>query len=209
VRLRHDGDVGRSLRFEPGVAGIDEAGRGPLAGPVVAAAVILPEGFDCRGIDDSKRLDPESRESAARRIEERARWSLSVVDAETIDRLNILEATLLAMARACNGLAPPPCHALVDGNRVPRALPCEAEAIVRGDARHACIAAASILAKSTRDAIMRRYAAEFPGYGFERHFGYATPEHLQAIRSLGPCPIHRMSFHPLRPESQPCLTLDV
>lgn len=193
----------------PGVAGADEAGRGPLAGPVVAAAVILPEGFDVSGLDDSKKLDLPTRERLERRIREGAQWAIELAEPEEIDRLNILHASLAAMARAIARLAPP--KAYIDGNRLPTGLACSAEAVIKGDGKMACIAAASILAKTERDRLMAAYAETFPDYGFERHFGYPTPDHLAALQRLGPCPIHRRSFAPVRAaqgseEGQPCLT---
>lgn len=196
------------LSATPGWAGVDEAGRGPLAGPVFAAAVLLPEGFDCAGIDDSKVLDRATRESLAERIRNDAIWCIASAETEEVDRLNILHATLAAMRRAVEGLAVVPLGIYVDGNRLPPALPVAAEAVVDGDATHACIAAASILAKTARDERMREFALEYPGYGFERHFGYSTPEHLAALKELGPCAIHRRSFAPVRASEQLCLTFD-
>jgi len=180
-----------------GAVGLDEAGRGPLAGPVAAAAVILPEGFELSGVDDSKKLTPAQREAAADRIRSECRWAVVFVDVEVIDRINILWASMLAMEQALAQLGGEPTNVFVDGDRVPRGLVGRAEAVVGGDAKYACIAAASILAKVDRDALMREYAAEYPGYGFERHFGYGTPEHLAALREHGPCPIHRRSFAPV------------
>lgn len=190
------------------VAGVDEAGRGPLAGPVVVAAVILPTGFDTEGIDDSKKLDPATREELAVRIRAHATYAIEFADIDEIDRLNILWATMAAMSRALRALPTLPDKALIDGNRLPRDLPCPAEAIVDGDALHAAISAASILAKTARDAYMKTMADRFPIYGFERHFGYSTPEHLAAIKEHGPCPIHRRSFAPCRPDEQLCLCFD-
>ena len=181
-----------------GAAGLDEAGRGPLAGPVTAAAVILPEGFDLAGIDDSKKLTAPQREAVALRIQTECRWAIASVDHETIDRINILWAAMLAMERALERLGAEATAIYVDGDRVPRGLVGRAQAVVGGDASYACIAAASILAKVDRDARMRTYAAEYPAYGFERHYGYGTPEHLAALREHGPCPIHRRSFAPVR-----------
>ncbi|HRI44161.1 MAG TPA: ribonuclease HII [Fimbriimonadaceae bacterium] len=200
-----------SLRKLYGTAGIDEAGRGPLAGPVVAAAVVLPRGFPVHGIDDSKRLAPSEREELAERIRDGATWSVAVVDVEEIDRLNILWASMRAMEIAFSGLVIEAGRVVIDGDRIPPGLAhldgCRA--IVDGDAKIACIAAASILAKTARDALMRGLAEEHPGYGFERHFGYATPEHLRALRELGPCPIHRRTFSPVKEMVlQPCLIFD-
>lgn len=196
-----------------GVAGIDEAGRGPLAGPVVAAAVVLPRGFDTSEIDDSKVLTRAKREELALRIQEKAQWSVAVVDIDEIDRLNILWATMRAMEIALSGLEQCPERVVVDGNRLPPGFienpALDAKAIVDGDAKVACIAAASIIAKTTRDRLMTDYSDTYPGYGFAKHFGYATPEHLAAIRDLGPCDLHRRSFSPVREMLlQPCLIFD-
>lgn len=190
----------------PGVAGADEAGRGPLAGPVVVAAVVVPDGFDVSGVDDSKKLSPASRERQARRIKEECAWIVEVVSVEEIDRSNILRASLAGMARAIERLG---CaRALVDGDRLPPTR-VPVEAVVKGDGRYACIAAASILAKTERDQLMRDCADEFPQFGFEVNFGYGTPEHLAALREHGPCAIHRRSFSPVSEMvNQPCLTFD-
>jgi ribonuclease HII len=198
----------RSLIHLPGVAGIDEAGRGPLAGPVVAAAVHLPAGFDVSGLDDSKKLTPEQREAMAERIRSGASYAIAVADLAAIEGLNILYATMAAMAEAARKLESDPESFLVDGNRVPEGLRGRAEAAVAGDATYACIAAASILAKTERDRMMTAYAERYPEYGFDRHFGYGTPEHLEAIRRHGPCPIHRLTFRPFAAEEQLCLSLD-
>ncbi len=184
------------LRHVPGVVGVDEAGRGPLAGPVVAAAVVLPDGPLPDGLNDSKKLSPRRRGELARRIRSEARWAVAEASVEEIDRLNILQAALLAMRRAVEALGLPEAEVLVDGDRLPAGL--RGRAVVRGDATYACIAAASILAKEHRDRLMLRLAQDHPGYGFERHFGYPTPDHLEALRRLGPCPIHRRSFGPCR-----------
>jgi ribonuclease HII len=179
------------------VAGVDEAGCGPWAGPVVAAAVILDPDNVPAGIDDSKRLSAERR---AELFDEIARCALAVSfalgDVERIDRDNILNARLWAMAEAVAGLALAPAHALVDGNRTPL-LACPLEAVVGGDGRCLSIAAASIVAKVTRDRIMERLAAVHPEYGFERHKGYGTAEHRAALARHGPCPQHRRSFQPV------------
>ena len=180
-----------------GAAGLDEAGRGPLAGPVTAAAVILPDGFDLFGIDDSKKLTAVQREAVALRIRGECAWAIASVDVDTIEQINILWASMLAMEQALVRLAAEPASIFVDGDRVPRGLLGRAEAVVGGDSKFACIAAASILAKVDRDAQMLAYAAEYPVYGFDRHFGYGTPEHLAALREHGPCPIHRRSFAPV------------
>ena len=179
------------------VAGVDEAGRGPLAGPVVAAAVILDPARPIAGLADSKALSPARREALFALVRERALCcSVAEASVEEIDRLNILQATLLAMRRAVEGLAVPPARVLVDGNRLPP-LAVPAEAIVKGDARVAAISAASILAKVTRDRWCAGLHARYPLYGFERHKGYGTAEHLAALRAHGACPEHRRSFAPV------------
>lgn len=180
------------------VCGIDEAGRGPLAGPVMAAAVILDPGRRILGLADSKVLSPERREELAARIRERAiAYAVAEASVDEIDTLNILQATLLAMRRAVERLQVPAEYALVDGNQMPR-LPIPGRPIVAGDASERCISAASILAKTTRDALMREIDARHPGYGFAQHMGYATPEHLSCLQRLGPCCLHRQSFAPVR-----------
>ncbi|MCW5943506.1 MAG: ribonuclease HII [Fimbriimonadaceae bacterium] len=197
-----------ALRHLPGVAGIDEAGRGPLAGPVVVAAVVLPEEFDAEGLDDSKQLDRATRELLAERIRRDAHWSIAYATIEEIERRNILWATMDAMERAYLGLGLPHGSAVVDGNRIPTGLFGIAEAVVAADARIECVAAASILAKTERDDHMRALALEFPEYGFDKHFGYATPQHMKAIEDHGPCRIHRLGFAPFRQDPQLCLALD-
>lgn len=179
------------------VAGIDEAGRGPWAGPVVAAAVVLDPERIPPGIADSKALDEDAREAVYARIVAEAGWAVGIADVARIDRDNILQATLWAMAQAVRGLPVAPRLALVDGNRAP-ALACAARTIVRGDARCLSIAAASIVAKVTRDRIMRDLARSLPRYGFERHKGYGTPEHKRAIDRLGVSAQHRRSFKPIQ-----------
>lgn len=183
------------------VAGIDEAGRGPLAGPVVAAAVILDDDRPIPGLADSKQLSPRRREALFEAIQAKAR-ACHVAEASSveIDQLNILQATMLAMERAVRGLLLAPDAALVDGNRVP-ALPVPARAVIRGDALLACISAASILAKVTRDRGCLLLHAAYPEYGFDVHKGYPTPEHLAALRRFGPCPAHRRSFAPVHQAS--------
>ena len=181
------------------VAGVDEAGRGPLAGPVVVAAVILDAARPIDGIGDSKALSETQRETLAPLIRERAvAWSVVSVEIDEIERLNILGATLAGMARALRTLAVAPMLALIDGNRLPKDLPCPARTIVGGDASEAAIGAASILAKTARDALMREFDAIHPGYGFAQHKGYPTREHFAALERLGPCAIHRRSFGPVR-----------
>lgn len=179
------------------VAGIDEAGRGPWAGPVVAAAVILDPERIPSGIDDSKALGEDDREALFVRIIASSATAVGIADVARIDRDNILEATLWAMAEALSALPARPGLALVDGNKLPL-LPCPARAIVRGDAKCLSIAAASIVAKVTRDRLMVALARECPGYGFERHKGYGTPEHQRALARLGVTPHHRRSFKPIQ-----------
>jgi ribonuclease HII len=181
------------------VAGVDEAGRGPLAGPVVVAAVILDPARPIDGLADSKAIAEAARERLSDLIVARAlAHAVVVVEAAEIDRRNILQATLAGMARALHGLDPAADHALVDGNRLPKDLPCPATAIVDGDALEPAISAASILAKVARDRLMRALDARHPGYGFAVHKGYPTPDHLAALARLGPCPEHRRSFAPVR-----------
>ncbi len=185
------------------IAGVDEAGRGPLAGPVVAAAVILHPRRRIEGLADSKVLAPQVREELAPVIRARAlAWAVAWSDREEIDELNILQATLLAMRRALLRLPVPPTHVQVDGNCVPCVsdliLACTVEAIVGGDSSIAAISAASILAKTHRDAMMRRLDACYPGFDFATHKGYATPTHLERLRVLAPSAMHRRSFAPLK-----------
>lgn len=180
------------------ICGVDEAGRGPLAGPVCAAAVILDPARPIPGLKDSKKLAAANRVRLAGEIRCHAlAWSVAWASVEEIDRLNILHASLLAMQRAVEALAVRPGLALIDGNRCP-VLSMPARAIVRGDALEPCICAASILAKTARDKEMRRLADIHPQYGFERHAGYPTPEHLAALARYGPSPQHRRSFGPVR-----------
>ncbi|HUH41045.1 MAG TPA: ribonuclease HII [Castellaniella sp.] len=181
------------------VAGVDEAGRGPLAGPVFAAAVILDVTRPIHGLDDSKKLSPARREALAMQIKAQALgWCIRSVTAAEIDRINILQASLLAMRLACQGLDRVPQLILVDGNRLPIGLPCEARALVGGDGTDANIAAASILAKTARDAWCLDLHQRYPMYGFDHHKGYGTPLHLARLLEHGPCPEHRSSFAPVR-----------
>ena len=180
------------------VAGVDEVGRGPLCGPVVTAAVILDPLRPIAGLNDSKKLTEKKREALCVEIQEKAlAWCIARADVDEIDRLNILQATMLAMQRAVAGLAIQPDLALIDGNRCPQ-LPMAAEAIVQGDGLVAEISAASILAKVSRDREMAVLDAQYPGYGIAKHKGYPTPAHLKALQELGPTPIYRRSFAPVR-----------
>jgi ribonuclease HII len=183
------------------IAGVDEAGRGPLAGPVIAAAVVLDPRRRIEGLADSKLLAPQERARLADLIRARARcWAVAWADREEIDALNILQATFLAMRRALLALPVAPAEVLVDGDRLPRLdeLACRARAIVGGDATVPCISAASILAKTTRDALMVRLDTLYPGFDFAGHKGYPTPAHLEALRVRGPSPLHRRSFGPVK-----------
>lgn len=184
---------------EPGsTAGVDEAGRGPLAGPVVVAAVILPENHGLDGLDDSKKLNEAQREALFEPIREVAlAWHIETVGVDEIEAFNILGATLRGMQRAVIALDPAPALALIDGNRTPT-LPCPARAIVGGDGLEACISAASVLAKVHRDRLMTALHARYPDYGFHRHKGYPTAAHLDCLERLGPCPEHRRGFAPVR-----------
>ena len=175
------------------ICGIDEAGRGPLAGPVVAAAVILPRRGRPKGLDDSKQLTPEAREELAAAIRRVGVCAIGVASVEEIDTLNILRASHLAMQRAFAALPTPPVAAIVDGNMAPD-LPCPVECVVDGDVIVPIVSAASIIAKVERDRMMSELCAQYPGYAFSRHKGYATPEHQEALKRLGPCAIHRRSF---------------
>lgn len=181
------------------VAGVDEAGRGPLAGPVAIAAVILDPARPIAGLADSKALCHAAREELFEKINEQClARAVLLVDAAEIDRLNILQATLAGMRRALSLLVPAPVLALIDGTRRPPDLPCPAECLVGGDGLEPAISAASILAKVSRDRYMTALARRWPGYGFEQHKGYPTPAHLEALQRLGPCPEHRHSFAPVR-----------
>lgn len=180
------------------IAGVDEAGMAPLAGPVVAAAVILPLEARLPGVDDSKQLLPEEREALAPKIRALAiAWAIGRAEVEEIDSLNIYHAGLLAMHRAVTGLRVPPQHLLVDARKVP-GVSMPQQGIIKGDAKSLSIAAASILAKTHRDALLAELDAEYPGYGFVRHKGYPTPEHFAALDRLGACAVHRRSFAPVR-----------
>jgi len=189
--------------LSPLLAGVDEAGRGPLAGPVYAAAVILDPRAPVAGLRDSKVMTAAAREAAFAALRSRAlAWGVGVADAAEIDVLNIRQATFLAMRRALLALHVAPTHVCIDGNAAPSSaalgLDCTWETVVRGDAKVAAISAASIIAKCLRDAFMREAARGYPGYGFETHKGYPTAEHFQALASLGPSRLHRMSFAPLK-----------
>lgn len=176
------------------VCGVDEAGRGPLAGPVCAAAVILPEGVIIDGVNDSKKLSEKKRESLFDVIREQTlAYSIAYATVDEIEEINILNATMLAMRRAIDGLNVKADYAMIDGNRLPQ-LDIDAECIVKGDAKSMSIACASILAKVSRDRLLYKYAEEYPMYGFDKHKGYGTAAHREAILKYGPCPYHRKSF---------------
>lgn len=179
------------------IAGVDEVGRGPLCGPVTAAAVVLDPARIPEGLNDSKKLTAARRVELAARIMDSADWCVAHASVAEIDRLNILRASHLAMLRAVAGLRQPPDHLLIDGNQLPRDLTQSAEAVVKGDARSVSIAAASILAKVARDAVMVDLAQQHPGYGWERNAGYPTRDHLAALLNLGVTPHHRRSFKPV------------
>lgn len=179
------------------IAGTDEVGRGPLCGPVTAAAVILDPARIPAGLNDSKKLTAKRRAALVEEITASADWCVAHASVEEIDSLNILRASHLAMCRAVAGLRTRPDHVLVDGNRLPQDLGVSAEAIVKGDGRSVSIAAASILAKEARDALMVDLAQQYPGYGWERNAGYPTQDHLQALLDLGVTPVHRRSFKPV------------
>ncbi len=180
-------------------AGVDEAGRGPLAGPVVVAAVILDKDNPIEGLDDSKKLSEKKREELYEVIVERALgYAIVEVDPKQIDEMNILQATLFGMSKAVKQLDPKPEFVLIDGNQVPHDLRDIARAVVGGDAYHDCISAASILAKVTRDRIMVKLSAKYPEYNFQKHKGYPTKEHIEALEKHGACEIHRKSFEPVR-----------
>jgi ribonuclease HII len=199
MKRRHLADLFEAPARAAGrLAGVDEAGRGPLAGPVVAAAVILDPHRRIRGLRDSKVMTPRQRDEVACVIRERALcWAVGEASVEEIDRINILQASLLAMRRAVEALDPCAEYALIDGNQLPT-LVIPARAVIGGDASEPAISAASILAKTHRDALMRALDAAHPGYGFAEHVGYGTPDHLASLRRLGPCALHRRSFAPVR-----------
>lgn len=177
------------------ICGVDEAGRGPLAGPVCAAAVILPEGTVIEGLDDSKKLTEKKRERLYDIIKQTAvAYSVAYGTLEEIETVNILEATYLAMNRAIDGLTVKPDFALIDGNRVPRGIKIPCETVVKGDSKSMSVAAASVLAKVTRDRLMLEYDKKYPEYNFKKHKGYGTKEHTELIKQYGPCEIHRLSF---------------
>ncbi len=180
------------------VAGTDEAGRGPLAGPVVAAAVILDPDNIPAGLNDSKKLSLKQREALFEAIMATAHVSIASSGPKLIDEMNILRASLDAMRRAVAGLSVAPAHVLVDGRDVPKGLSCSGTAVIKGDSRSVSIAAASIIAKVTRDRMMDRAGLVYPAYGFAKHAGYGTKQHRDAIITAGPCPLHRMSFRPLK-----------
>ena len=181
------------------IAGVDEAGRGPLAGPVVAAACIIPEGFMIDGVNDSKQLSPAKRAGIFDLLisSKDIQYGLGVIESKEIDEINILQATFKAMQRALESLKIPPDFVLVDGSLLPK-WKYPSRAIVKGDSLSYSIAAASILAKETRDELMKSHEISFPGYGFGKHKGYGTKAHIEAIQRLGPCPIHRKSFEPIK-----------
>lgn len=180
------------------IAGVDEAGVGPMAGPLVAGAVILPHAYTQRDLDDSKKLDERRREELAIRIKEDAfAWSIGIAEVEEIDELNVYHAGLLAMKRAVDGLSMEPEYLLVDARTIP-GCSVPQKGIIRGDSQSASIAAASILAKTTRDAMMIEFDCKFPEYGFASHKGYATAAHFRALREFGVTPIHRRSYRPVR-----------
>jgi ribonuclease HII len=191
------------IEYFPGCAGADEAGRGPLAGPVVAAAVMIPEGVRFPGLNDSKQLDRAKRDQLEVQIRDKCDFAICFIDADEIDRINISQASLLAMKQALGLLSSTPQQIYIDGNKVPSGV--NGIAVVKGDSKIAEIAAASILAKNERDRFMRAMALEYPGYGFDSHYGYPTPPHLAALRELGPCAIHRKSYAPVQELLQPRL----
>ncbi len=189
-----DAEYAKGARW---IAGVDEVGRGPLAGPVVAAAVILDREALPEGLNDSKKLNAARREALAEVIHAQAVVSIAEASVEEIDQINILQATFLAMRRAIAGLSQKPDHLLIDGNRLPPDLPCPATTIIKGDGKSPSIAAASIVAKTWRDHVMKMNAQQYPGYGWETNAGYPTKCHKSALRNLGVTPHHRRSFKPV------------
>lgn len=187
-----------AARFGPRIAGCDEAGRGPLAGPVVAAVVVVPDGLELDGLNDSKQLDAAQRRSLFHALRASCAIGLGVASAAEIDRLNILRASLTAMRRAVAALDPPPDAVLIDGNQPVPGLHCAQQTLVGGDRRSVAVAAASIVAKVVRDTMMERLERLYPGYGFAAHKGYPCPPHLAALERLGPCPVHRTCYAPVR-----------
>ncbi len=179
------------------VCGVDEVGRGPGAGPVVAAAVILDPANIPAGIDDSKKLSEKRRTALFGELQGIAHIGIGMAEPEEIDRLNILHASMMAMSRAVHALPMEPAMALIDGNRLPKNMPCAAQTIIKGDSKSLSIAAASVVAKVVRDALMVQADVLYPDYGFARHKGYLTAHHKAALERLGPCPIHRYSFRPV------------
>jgi len=181
------------------ICGVDEAGRGPWAGPVTAAAVILDPARPISGLTDSKKISEKKRFALEPEIKANAAyWCVAHAEADEIDQVNIREATFLAMQRAIAGIGIEPTRILIDGNALPNDLPAPAVAIIKGDLKEPAISAASILAKTARDRLMQTYGETFPGYGFDGHKGYGTAAHAEALSKLGPCPIHRTSFAPVR-----------
>lgn len=205
LQFEYDPDAAPDFRFEQSlidqgmslVCGVDEAGRGPLAGPVTAAAVILDPHNIPDGLHDSKKLTEKKRNALFLEILDRSIVSFCNISAATIDRINIREASLLAMNHSICGLNTHVSHALIDGNALPHDLPCPATALVKGDARSLSIAAASIVAKVVRDKMMVNLDKRYPGYGLAGHKGYPTKAHREAVLKLGPCPLHRRSFAPV------------
>lgn len=192
-------DLSQLLQSSGLVAGVDEAGRGPLAGPVFAAAVILDPNRPIEGLTDSKKLTPKKRDQLAELIREQAlAWSISSASREEIDDINILQATMLAMRRACEALPAKPELILIDGNRVPEGLSAPARAVVKGDSQVQAISAASILAKTARDAACLQMHELYPEYAFDQHKGYGTALHSERLQEFGPCPEHRRSFSPVQ-----------
>jgi len=192
-----DNDLLKKREFKI-LAGTDEAGRGPLAGPVVCASVVLPDDFYHDDLNDSKKISEKKRDLLYTYIQHNAvAYSIEIVEAQTIDELNILNATLYGMKNSIESLAVKPDLVLIDGNKSPKSLSVNCQTVVSGDAKHACIAAASILAKVTRDQIMNEYDKIYPQYGFAKHKGYPVPGHLKAIREYGICKIHRKSYKPV------------